>query len=123
MLVDAGTFPWADGLFPGLVEPSPGYRGMRYAETFGNFAFIMKARVETMRDLGPALSPFNAFLLLQGLETLSLRMDRHVDNARALAEPPRGPPRRGVGELPRPARQPLPRPRRALPAARRRARS
>ena len=86
VLVDAGTYPWADGLFPGLVEPSAGYRGMRYAETFGNFAFIMKARVETMRDLGPALSPFNAFLLLQGLETLSLRMDRHVDNARALAE-------------------------------------
>ena len=59
---------------------------MRYAETFGNFSFIMKARVETMRDLGPVMSPFNAFLLLQGLETLSLRMDRHVDNARAVAE-------------------------------------
>jgi O-acetylhomoserine (thiol)-lyase len=86
VLVDAGTFPWAEGRFPALVEPSPGYRGMRYAETFGNFSFIMKARVETMRDLGPAMSPFNAFLLLQGLETLSLRMDRHVDNARALAE-------------------------------------
>jgi O-acetylhomoserine (thiol)-lyase len=86
VLIDAGTFPWADGLFPGLVDPSPGYRGMRYAETFGNFAFIMKARVETMRDLGPVLSPFNSFLLLQGLETLSLRMDRHVDNALAVAE-------------------------------------
>jgi O-acetylhomoserine (thiol)-lyase len=86
VLVDAGTFPWADGRFPGLVEPSAGYRGMRYAETFGNFAFIMKARVETMRDLGPVLAPFNAFLLLQGLETLSLRMDRHVDNALAVAE-------------------------------------
>ena len=90
VLVDAGTYPWADGLFPGLVEPSAGYRGMRYAETFGNFAFIMKARVETMRDLGPALSPFNAFLLLQGLETLSLRMDRHVDNARAAGARPDG---------------------------------
>jgi O-acetylhomoserine (thiol)-lyase len=86
VLVDAGTFPWQDGRFPGLVEPSPGYRGLRYAETFGNFAFIMKARVETMRDLGPVLSPFNAFLLLQGLETLSLRMDRHVENARAVAD-------------------------------------
>ena len=86
VLVDAGTFPWADGRFPGLVEPSPGYRGMRYAETFGNFAFIMKARVETMRDLGPVLAPFNAFLLLQGLETLSLRMDRHVDSTLAVAE-------------------------------------
>ena len=66
---------------------------MRFAETFGNFAFIMKARVETMRDFGPVLSPFNAFLLLQGLETLSLRMDRHVENARALAAFLRGHPR------------------------------
>ena len=86
VLVDGGTYPWADGRFPGLVEPSPGYRGMRFAETFGNFAFVMKARVETMRDLGPVISPFNSFLLLQGLETLSLRMDRHVANARAVAE-------------------------------------
>jgi O-acetylhomoserine (thiol)-lyase len=85
VLVDSGTYPWAEGRFPGLVEESPGYRGMRYAETFGNFAFVMKARVETMRDLGPAISPFNAFLLLQGLETLSLRMDRHVENALAVA--------------------------------------
>ena len=66
----------------------------------------MKARVETMRDLGPVLSPFNAFLLLQGLETLSLRMDRHVANARAVAGFLEGPPGRGLGELPRPARQP-----------------
>ena len=86
VLVDSGRYDWAAGLFPGLVDPSPGYRGMRFAETFGNFAFIMKARVETMRDLGPAMAPFNAFLLLQGLETLSLRMDRHVENAVAVAE-------------------------------------
>jgi O-acetylhomoserine (thiol)-lyase len=86
VLIDSGTFPWDAGRFPGLIEPSPGYRGLRYAETFGNFAFVMKARVETMRDMGPVLSPFNAFLLLQGLETLSLRMDRHVQNAVALAE-------------------------------------
>ena len=92
VLVDAGTFPWGDGRFPALVEPSPGYRGLRYAETFGNFAFVMKARVETMRDMGPVLSPFNAFLFLQGLETLSLRMDRHVANAVALAEHLRGHP-------------------------------
>ena len=73
------------------MEPSAGYRGLRYAETFGNFAFIMKARVETMRDLGPVLSPFNAFLLLQGLETLSLRMDRHVrERARAWPSSSRG---------------------------------
>ena len=86
VLVDGGTYDWGAGRFAGLVDPSPGYRGMRFAETFGNFAFIMKARVETMRDLGPAMSPFNAFLLLQGLETLSLRMDRHVENARAVAD-------------------------------------
>ncbi len=85
VLVDSGRFDWSAGMFPGLVEPSAGYRGMRFVETFGNFAFIMKARVETMRDLGPAMSPFNAFLLLQGLETLSLRMDRHVQNAEAVA--------------------------------------
>jgi O-acetylhomoserine (thiol)-lyase len=86
VLVDSGRYDWTAGMFPGLVDPSPGYRGMRFAETFGNFAFVMKARVETMRDLGPAMSPFNAFLLLQGLETLSLRMERHVANARSVAE-------------------------------------
>ena len=86
VVVDSGTYPWDTGRFPGVTEPSPGYRGMRYYETFGNFAFIMKARVETMRDLGPAMSPFNAFLFLQGLETLSLRMDRHVANAQAVAD-------------------------------------
>ena len=86
VLVDGGTFPWDNGNFPAMTDPSPGYRGMRFMETFGNFALIMKARVETMRDLGSAMAPMNAFLLLQGLETLSLRMDRHVLNARAVAE-------------------------------------
>ena len=106
--------------FPGLVEPSPGYRGLRYAETFGNFAFIMKARVETMRDLGPVLSPFNAFLLLQGLETLSLRMDRHVANALAVAEFLEG--HAGVDWVSYPGLPDQPRARAggALPAARRR---
>ena len=85
VIVDSGRYDWERGLFPGVTEPSPGYRGMRFYETFGNFAFITKARVETMRDFGPVLSPFNAFLLMQGLETLSLRMARHVENARALA--------------------------------------
>ena len=85
VIVDSGRYDWERGLFPGVTEPSPGYRGMRFYETFGNFAFIAKARVETMRDFGPVLSPFNAFLLLQGLETLSLRMRQHVANARALA--------------------------------------
>ena len=70
VLVDGGTFPWDNGKFPAMTEPSPGYRGMRFMETFGNFALIMKARVETMRDLGSAMAPMNAFLLLQGLETL-----------------------------------------------------
>ncbi|MDX6554048.1 MAG: O-acetylhomoserine (thiol)-lyase [Miltoncostaeaceae bacterium] len=86
VLVDGGTFPWDNGNFPAMTDPSPGYRGMRFMETFGNFALIMKARVETMRDLGSAMAPMNAFLLLQGLETLSLRMDRHVANALAVAE-------------------------------------
>jgi O-acetylhomoserine (thiol)-lyase len=85
VIVDSGRYDWGRGLFPGVTEPSPGYRGMRFFETFGNFAFVMKARAETMRDFGPVLSPFNAFLLMQGLETLSLRMTRHVENARALA--------------------------------------
>jgi O-acetylhomoserine (thiol)-lyase len=86
IIVDGGTFPWDNGTFPDMVEPSPGYHGMRYWETFGNFTFIMKARVEMMRDLGACLSPFNAFLFLQGLETLSLRMERHVQNAMAIAK-------------------------------------
>ena len=86
IIVDGGTFPWDNGTFPEMVEPSPGYHGMRYWETFGNFTFIMKARVEMMRDLGACLSPFNAFLFLQGLETLSLRMDRHAQNALAVAQ-------------------------------------
>jgi len=85
IIVDGGTFPWDNGTFPEMVEPSPGYHGMRYWETFGNFTFILKARVEMMRDLGACLSPFNAFLFLQGLETLSLRMERHVQNAMAIA--------------------------------------
>jgi O-acetylhomoserine (thiol)-lyase len=86
VIVDGGTFPWDNGTFPEMVEPSPGYHGMRYWETFGNFTFILKARVEMMRDLGACMSPFNAFLFLQGLETLSMRMAGHVANAKAVAE-------------------------------------
>jgi O-acetylhomoserine (thiol)-lyase len=85
LIVDSGRFPWDKGPFPQLLEPSKGYHGIRFYESFGDFAFIMKARVEGLRDLGPALSPFNAFLFLQGLETLGLRMDRHVANAKAVA--------------------------------------
>jgi O-acetylhomoserine (thiol)-lyase len=86
VIVDGGTFPWDNGTFPEMVEPSPGYHGMRYWETFGNFTFILKARVEIMRDLGACMSPFNAFLFLQGLETLSMRMERHAANGKAVAE-------------------------------------
>src|SRR6186997_616417 len=81
IIVDAGTFPWDNGKFPGMTEPSPGYHGIRFFETFGMYGYIMKCRVESLRDFGPALSPFNAFLFLQGLETLHVRMDRHVQNA------------------------------------------
>lgn len=85
VIVDSGRFNWAEGPFPQLLEPSRGYHGIRFYETFGDFAYIMKARVEGLRDLGPALSPFNSFLFLQGVETLGLRMDRHVANAKAVA--------------------------------------
>ncbi|MBI4695370.1 MAG: O-acetylhomoserine aminocarboxypropyltransferase/cysteine synthase [Gammaproteobacteria bacterium] len=85
VLVESGKFPWDNGRFPGMTEPSPGYHGVKFFETFGDFGYTMKARVETLRTLGPALSPFNAFLFLQGLETLPLRMDRHCANALAVA--------------------------------------
>jgi OAH/OAS sulfhydrylase len=91
VIVDSGKFDWGSGKFPLFTEPSPGYHGLNFWQTFGagssfgNIAFIIRARVEQLRDLGPALSPFNAFLLLQGLETLSLRVERHSDNALALA--------------------------------------
>jgi O-acetylhomoserine (thiol)-lyase len=86
VIVDSGRFPWGMGTFPQLLEPSRGYHGIRFYETFGDFAFIMKARVEGLRDLGPALSPFNSFLFLQGVETLGLRMERHVANTRAVID-------------------------------------
>lgn len=92
VIVDAGNYNWGNGKFPGFTEPSPGYHGLKYWDIFnfdgpfGNIAFITKARVEGLRDFGPAISPFNSFLLLQGLETLSLRLERHVENAVALAE-------------------------------------
>lgn len=91
VIVDGGKFNWANGKFPQFTEPSEGYHGLKFWEAFGahspfgNIAFIIKARVEGLRDYGPCISPFNAFLLIQGLETLSLRMDRHVSNTLALA--------------------------------------
>jgi O-acetylhomoserine (thiol)-lyase len=86
VIVDSGRFPWDKGRFPQLLEPSKGYHGIRFYETFGDFAYIMKARVEGLRDFGPALSPFNSFLFLQGLETLKLRMQCHSENALRVAE-------------------------------------
>src|SRR5215212_9307529 len=85
VVVESGAFNWSNGRFPVVADPSPAYHGLQFHETFGTYGYLMKLRAETLRDLGAALSPFNAFLLLQGLETLSLRMDRHVDNARAVA--------------------------------------
>lgn len=92
VIIDAGNYNWGNGKFPGFTEPSEGYHGLKYWDVFnfdsplGNIGFIIKARVEGLRDFGPAISPFNSFLLLQGLETLSLRMDRHVENTLALAK-------------------------------------
>ncbi|KAG8922284.1 Homocysteine synthase [Tulasnella sp. 418] len=87
VVVDSGKFDWAaSGKFPSFTEPSEGYHGMKFSDTFGPLAFAIKLRVEILRDLGPALNPFGAFLLLQGLETLSLRVQRHCDNALALAQ-------------------------------------
>ena len=86
-IVDCGTFDWIkSGRYPTLSEPSPSYHGITLAETFGNFAFAIACRVLGLRDLGPAISPFNAFSILTGIETLPLRMQRHCDNALAVAD-------------------------------------
>jgi O-acetylhomoserine (thiol)-lyase len=85
IIVESGHFAWGAGRHPLLSTPSPGYHDMNFAETFGEFAYLMRARVEVMRDVGACLSPMNAFLLVQGLETLALRMPAHVANARAVA--------------------------------------
>jgi O-acetylhomoserine/O-acetylserine sulfhydrylase len=92
VIIDAGNFDWSNGNFPSFTSPSEGYHGLVFGDVFspssqfGNIAFIIRARVEGLRDVGPAISPFNSFLLLQGLETLSLRMERHVQNTLALAK-------------------------------------
>ncbi|TVR30480.1 MAG: O-acetylhomoserine aminocarboxypropyltransferase/cysteine synthase [Balneolaceae bacterium] len=92
VIVDAGNFDWGNGRYPLFTDPSPAYHGLNFWEVFGdqgpfgNIAFAIRARVEGLRDIGPALSPFNSFLLLQGLETLSLRAERHTQNAQKLAE-------------------------------------
>ena len=86
VIVESGKFPWGNGKFPEFTTPSPGYHGVIFHETFGDFGFTMKARMEIMRTFGPTLSPINAWLLLQGLETLGVRMDRHCLNALAVAK-------------------------------------
>ena len=86
VVVDSGEFDWSNGRFPVIAEPSPAYHGLAFHETFGVYGYLMKLRAETLRDLGAAISPFNAFLLAQGIETLPLRMTQHVANAQAVAE-------------------------------------
>ncbi|MHA7633422.1 O-acetylhomoserine aminocarboxypropyltransferase/cysteine synthase family protein [Corallococcus sp. M7] len=86
VIVDGGNFPWENGKFPELTEPNPGYHGLRLREAFGPAAFILKARLEGLRDIGPALSPFNAHAFILGLETLRLRLERHSQNALAVAK-------------------------------------
>ena len=86
-IVESGKFDWfASGRFPAMTEPTPSYHGLRFAETFGDFGYTMKVRADALRDLGPALSPQNAFYILTGIETLPIRMERHVANAQAVAE-------------------------------------
>ncbi len=92
-IVESGKFKWDNGKFPEMMEPSPGYHGVRFYETFGDFGYTMKARMEVMRTFGPALSPMNAWLLLLGLESLPVRMDRHCANALAVARHLRDHPR------------------------------
>jgi O-acetylhomoserine (thiol)-lyase len=88
VIVDGGTFDWAANAerFPQFVEPDPSYHGLVYTEALGNLAYIIKARIQLLRDLGTAVAPFNAFLIAQGIETLSLRVERHVSNAQSLAQ-------------------------------------
>ncbi len=85
VVVDSGTFDWSNGRFPAVADASPAYHGLKFHETFGTYGFLMKLRAEVLRDLGAPLSPFNAFLYTLGLETLPLRMERHVANARGVA--------------------------------------
>jgi O-acetylhomoserine (thiol)-lyase len=86
VVVEAGTFDWSNGRYPIVADPSPAYHGLAFHDTFGMYGYLMKLRAESLRDLGACMSPFNAFLFLQGLETLPLRMDRHVQNALGVAE-------------------------------------
>ena len=86
IIVDGGRFDWTKGNYSQLTKPSPAYHGMVFSQVFGNIAFIIRARVEGLRDMGPCMSPFNSFLFLQGIETLGMRMDRHLSNAMETAK-------------------------------------
>ena len=105
VVVESGKFDWGNGKFPQMTTPSRGYHGVIFHETFGDFGFTMKARMETMRTLGPTLSPFSAFLLLQGIETLHLRMPRHCESALAVAQHLAEASARRMGQLSAAARQ------------------
>ena len=115
-IVEGGRFDWANGKFPLLTEPTEAYHGLRFFETFGNFALTVRNKAIGLRDMGPALSPFNAFLILQGIETLPLRMDRHVANADKVAAWLADQPARRLGLLPPPAAEPHPAAGEVLPA-------
>lgn len=86
VIIDSGNYNWANGKFPEFTEPDPSYHNMVFAEAFGNLAYMLRARVALLRDIGPAISPFNAFMIIQGIETLSLRMERHCSNAEKVAK-------------------------------------
>ena len=107
MIVDGGKFDWSKGKFPQLTEPSPAYHGMKFCEVFGEHRLHHSRRVEGLRDLGPCMSPFNSFLFLQGIETLGMRMDRHLANALAVAKHLEKHPLRDLGEVSRRSVQPL----------------
>ena len=119
IVVESGRFDWeGSGKFPFLTGPDPAYHGLDFIETFGDFGFSMKARAVALRDLGPALSPTNAFHILTGTETLPLRMERHVANARRGGRVPRRASGGRLGVVRGPAVQPVPRAGRPVPAAR-----
>ena len=86
MIVESGKFNYANGKFPSMADPEPAYHGLKFYENFGDFAFTTKARAVALRDFGPTLSPMNAWLTITGIETLHLRMERHVANAQQVAE-------------------------------------
>ena len=120
VVVESGKFDWSQGgRFPSLTEPEPAYHGLRFFENFGDFAFTMKARAVALRDFGPALAPMNAFLTITGVETLHVRMERHVENARKVAEFLKPAPERRLGLLREPEGQPLRQARAKIPAERR----